>query len=474
MPRCARASSITISATATGDRTATSSLPKDAAEQDAVLDRVFQENPDSDNIVTGVVLQASATQVRAVLSNGDQAEVTGDGLKFAQRALGDKAPANQKIREGAIIRLTRDDKGHYAIGQMPQAEAAFVAVRPDDGAILALVGGFDYERNKFNHATQALRQPGSAFKPFIYSAALEKGFTPATIINDAPFFVPADKAGGEAWEPKNYDGKFEGPMRIRVALAHSKNLVTIRILQAIGPQYAQDYIARFGFDPKLHPAYLTMGLGAGAATPMQMATAYSVFANGGYRITPYLIAKIVDSHGEVLSEAKPVVAGKDAERAIDPRNAFIMQTLLRDVITSGTATRALQLKRKDIAGKTGTTNENIDAWFCGFNLTQVGIAWIGYDQPKTLGSNETGSAAALPMWISYMEKALKGVPEEVRDPPSGVVSLHIDPDTGLRDDASKLSDWFMAEFTPRPAQDALAPALMPGSAPARDVRDQLF
>jgi penicillin-binding protein 1A len=449
-------------------------LPKDAAEQDAALDRVFQENPDSDNIVTGVVLQATPSQVRAVLANGDQAEVTGTGLKFAQRALGDKAPANQKIRTGAIIRLARDDKGHFAITQMPLAEAAFVAVRPDDGAILALIGGFDYERNKFNHATQALRQPGSAFKPFIYSAALEKGFTPATIINDAPFFVPAEKAGGEAWEPKNYEGKFEGPMRLRVALAHSKNLVTIRVLQAIGPQYAQDYIARFGFDPKLHPAYLTMGLGAGAATPMQMATAYSVFANGGYRITPYLISKITDSHGDPLSEAKPALAGQDAERAIDPRNAFIMQSLLREVITSGTATRALSLKRKDIAGKTGTTNDDIDAWFCGFNLAQVGIAWIGYDQPRTLGTNETGSVAALPMWIAYMEKALKGIPETLRDPPSGVVSLRINPETGLRDDASNLSDWFMAEFTPRMAQDALAPALAPGSAPARDVRNQLF
>ena len=450
-------------------------LPSDPAQQDQVLDRVFQENPDSDNLVTAVVLKASASQVRAVLANGDQAEVTGAGLKLAQRALGDKAPASQKIRAGAIIRLLRDDKGQYAITQMPQAEAAFVSVRPDDGAILALIGGFDYDRNKFNHVTQALRQPGSAFKPFIYSAALEKGFSPATIINDAPFFVPPEKAGGEAWEPKNYDGKFDGPMRLRVALAKSKNLVTVRVLQAIGPQYAQDYIARFGFDPKLHPAYLTMGLGAGAATPMQMATAYSVFANGGYRITPYLISKITDSHDAALSEANPALAGKDAERAIDPRNAFIMTTLLRDVIAYGTATRALDLKRKDLAGKTGTTNENVDAWFCGFNASQVGIAWIGHDQPKPLGTNETGAVAALPIWIGYMQRALKGVPELTRDPPPGVVSLRINPDTGLRDDSSRVSDWFLAEFTPRPAQDALAPALaLPGAAPARDVRDQLF
>ena len=448
-------------------------LPEDQAEQDALLDRVFQENPDSDNILTAVVLQATPAQVRAVLANGDQAEVTGVGLKFAQRALADKAPANQKLRRGAIIRLLREDK-KYAITQMPQAEAAFVAVRPDDGAIVSLIGGFDFDRNKFNHVTQALRQPGSAFKPFIYSAALEKGFTPATIINDAPFFVPAEKSGGEAWEPKNYDGKFDGPIRLRVALAKSKNLVTVRVLQAIGPQYAQDYITRFGFDPKLHPAYLTMGLGAGSATPMQMATAYSVFANGGYRITPYLIGKITDNRGSPLSEAKPTLARKDAERAIDPRNAFIMTTLLREVVTSGTATRALDLKRKDLAGKTGTTNENIDAWFCGFNAAEVGIAWIGYDQPRSLGTNETGGVAALPIWISYMQRALKGVPEQTLEAPTGVVSLRINPDTGLRDDSSRVSDWFLAEFAPRMAQDALAPAAMPGATPARDVRDQLF
>ena len=448
-------------------------LPEDQSDQDAVLDRVFQDYPDSDNILTAVVLQATPTQVRAVLANGDQAEVTGVGLKFAQRALADKAPANQKLRRGAVIRLLREDK-KYAITQMPQAEAACIAVRPDDGAIVSLIGGFDFDRNKFNHVTQALRQPGSAFKPFIYSAALEKGFTPATIINDAPFFVPAEKSGGEAWEPKNYDGKFDGPMRLRVALAKSKNLVTVRVLQAIGPQYAQDYITRFCFDPKLHPSYLTMGLGAGAATPMQMATAYSVFANGGYRITPYLIGKITDNRGEPLSEAKPTLARKDAERAIDPRNAFIMTTLLHEVITSGTATRALELKRKDLAGKTGTTNENIDAWFCGFNAAQVGIAWIGYDQPRTLGANETGSLAALPIWISYMQRALKGVPEQTYEAPTGVVSMRINPETGLRDDSSRYSDWFLAEFAPRMAQDALAPAAMPGGAPARDVRDQLF
>jgi penicillin-binding protein 1A len=449
-------------------------LADDPAEQEQTLDRVFQENADSDNLLTAVALQASATEVRAILASGDQISVTGDGLKFAARALADKTPANQKIRRGAVIRVSRDEKGHYAITQMPQAEAAFIALKPTDGAIISLVGGFDYDRNKFNHVMQALRQPGSAFKPFIYSAALEKGFTPATVVNDAPFFVPADKAGGEDWEPKNYDGKFEGPMRLRVALAKSKNLVTVRVLQAIGPQYAQDYITKFGFDPKLHPAYLTMGLGAGAATPIQMAGAYSVFANGGYRISPWLIEKITDARDNVLSEAKPPIAGESAERVIDPRNAFVMTTLLHDVVVYGTGARVQELKRKDLAGKTGTTNDNIDAWFCGFNRAEVGIAWIGFDQPRTLGTNETGAVAALPMWISFMQRSLKGVPEELPVPPDGVVQVRINADSGLRDDGGSISDWFFAEYTPRKRDDSLAPAALPGGAPPRDVRDQLF
>jgi penicillin-binding protein 1A len=398
--------------------------------------------------------------------------LAGDGLKFAARHLTDKAPAGQRIRRGAVIRLSRDDKNRWTIAQMPQAEAAFLAISPLDGAILALTGGFDYERNKFNHVTQAQRQPGSAFKPFIYSAALEKGFSPATIVNDAPFFVPGDKAGGEDWEPKNYDGKFEGPMRLRNAVAKSKNLVLVRVLQAIGPQYAQDYITRFGFDPKQHPPYLTMGLGAGSATPLQMAAAYAVFANGGYRISPYLIARVTDAKGNVLSEAQPAVAGENAERAIDPRNAFVMTSMLKDVITSGTATRAQSLGRKDLAGKTGTTNENVDAWFAGFNASIVGVAWIGFDQPKTLGTNETGGVAALPIWISFMQKALKGVPEKPLTPPQGVVAVRVSPDTGLRDDVTGVSEYFYAEYPPAGRAEGLA-APVPGKT-TQDVRDQLF
>jgi len=447
-------------------------LPADPVEADLAVESALADAVDSDNLSPAVVLDASPNEIKAVLASGDVISVTGDGLKFAARNLTDKSPANQRIRRGAVIRLSKDDKGRWGIAQLPLAESAFVAVKPSDGAILALVGGFDHDRNKFNHVTQAFRQPGSSFKPFIYSAALEKGFSPATVINDAPFFVPAAQAGGEDWEPKNYDGKFDGPMRLRNALAKSKNLVTVRVLQAIGTQYAQDYIARFGFDPKLHPPFLTMGLGAGSATPMQMAAAYAIFANGGYRVTPYLIAKVTDSKGNVLSEATPVVAGENAERAIDPRNAFLMTTLLRDVIVFGTGARAMALGRHDLAGKTGTTNENIDAWFCGFNAAQVGVAWIGFDQPKTLGVNETGGVAALPIWMTYMQRALKGVPEKSLQAPEGVISVRINAETGLRDESSNLVEWFYAEFPPRGRDDALAPAS--GGRTGQEVREQLF
>jgi len=446
------------------------SLPDDPAELESVLEKAFQEVTESDGLVPAVVVDASPARVKALLADGETVQITADGLKFVSRSLGDKAAPATRIRPGAMIRLARDDKGVWTVLQMPQAEAAFVSVRPEDGAILSLVGGFDFDRNKFNHVTQAIRQPGSSFKPFIYSAALEKGFTPATVVNDAPFFVPGDKAGGEDWEPKNYDGKFEGPIRVRTALAKSKNLVTVRVLQAIGPRYAQDYVARFGFDPKLHPPFLTMGLGAGGATPLQMVGAFSVFANGGYRISPYLIARVVDGRGNVLSEAKPVIAGADAELAIDPRNAFVMTTLLKDVIRVGTATRARVLNRNDLAGKTGTTNENVDAWFCGYNAALTAVAWIGYDQPKTLGANETGALAALPMWIAYMQKVLKGTPDANVAQPDGVISVRISADTGLRDDASTLSDYFYSEFPPRGRDDSLAPA----GQQAKDIRDQLF
>jgi penicillin-binding protein 1A len=449
------------------------SLPSDPAELDNALDRAFQDIADSDNLDPAIVLAAAPAEVKAIRSDGETVVVTGDGLKFAARALSDKSPAGSRIRPGAVIRLARDDKGRWQITQSPQVESALISARPSDGAIFALVGGFDFDRSKFNHVTQAFRQPGSSFKPFIYSAALEKGFSPATVVNDAPLYFDASETGSEPWEPKNYDGKFEGPMRLRTALMKSKNLVTVRVMRAIGTQYAQDYITRFGFDPKLHPPYLPMALGAGAASPLQMLAAYSVFANGGYRVMPYLIDKVVDSHGTVLSQAQPAVANQDAERVIDPRNAFIMTTMMRDVVRAGTAARAMQLGRQDLAGKTGTTNDNVDAWFCGFNASMVAIAWIGFDQPRTLGTNETGAVAALPIWMSFMGKVLKGVPEQPLVQPDGVLVAHINPETGLRepDDHSGIVEYFYSEFPPKLREDALAPGSVrtPG-----EIRNQLF
>ena len=409
----------------------------------------LQDESESDDIYPALVLDVSARAVKVYRKGGETFEISGDGLKFAQKMIGEKAPANQKLRRGALIRVQKDEKGQWLISQMPQAEAALVSMDPADGAVRALVGGFDFSRNKYNHVTQAMRQPGSSFKPFIYSAALEKGYTPATIINDSPLTFDASQTGSEPWEPKNFDGKFEGPMRLRTALVKSKNLVSVRILQSITPQYAQDYITRFGFEAKNHPPYLTMALGAGNVTPMQMVGGYAVFANGGFRVTPYFISRIEDAKGNVVAQARPDRAGEGAERAIDGRNAFIMTSLLQDVVRSGTATRAMQLGRTDLGGKTGTTNDFVDAWFCGFGTGLVAVSWIGFDNPHTLGHNETGGQAALPMWITYMGRAMKGVEELPKSVPEGVVQVRISPESGLREaDGRGIPEYFYQEFLP--------------------------
>jgi penicillin-binding protein 1A len=441
---------------------------------DEILEEALQDVADNDDLIAAVVTEASAKLVKAYRRGGEVVEINEEGLRFALRMLGDKVNAKQRIRRGAIIRVQKDEKARWHIAQLPAVESALISADPRDGAIRALIGGFDFNRNQYNHVTQALRQPGSSFKPFIYSAALEKGFTAATIINDAPLTFSSTQTGSEPWEPKNYDGKFEGPMRLRTALVKSKNLVSVRILQAISPQYAQDYITRFGFDPKLHPPYLTMALGAGNATPLQMAQAYSVFANGGYRVAPYFIERIEDNRGNVLLQAKPQRAGDDAERVIDPRNAFIMHSIMRDVVRMGTAARAMRLGRGDLAGKTGTTNDFIDAWFCGFNPTLVAVAWIGFDQPQTLGRNETGGAAALPIWMGYMGSVLKGVAEQPFTPPPGVLALRVSPETGMRisDGEGGVVDYFYQEFVPPEGGAASAPT--GGERPAEEVRNQLF
>ena len=459
-----------------GYRGAESYVELGAQPTEEDFEDALQDESESDDIAPALVLDASPRAVKVYRKGGETLEISGDGLKFAQKMLGDKAPANQRLRRGAIIRIQKDDKSHWLVTQLPQVEAALVSVTPADGAIRALVGSFDFARNKYNHVTQALRQPGSSFKPFIYSAALEKGFTPATIINDAPLVFDASQTGSEPWEPHNFDGKFEGPMRMRTALVKSKNLVSVRILQAITPQYAQDYITRFGFDAKYHPPYLTMALGAGNVTPLQMVGGYSVFANGGFRVTPHFIVRIEDLKGNVITQAKPVQAGETAERAIDARNAFIMSNMLQDVVKMGTATRAMQLGRTDLAGKTGTTNEFVDAWFCGFGSGLVAVAWIGFDNPHTLGHNETGAQAALPMWISYMGKVLKGVEETPRTVPEGVVQARISPESGLRDPDGRIAEYFYQEFLPAEREGETAPVGAPAGAPKppEEVKSQLF
>ena len=414
------------------------------SEQDEALDELLLDFQDSEDMHPAIVLHADAKQIRAYRRGGDIVVIGGEGLKFAAKMIDDKTPINKRIRRGAIIRIQQDEKDNWRITQMPEAESAFLSADPQTGAIRALVGGFDFNRNKYNHVTQAWRQPGSSFKPFIYSGALEKGFGPSTIVHDDPISFPASVTGSQAWEPKNYDGKYEGAMRLRTALAKSKNMVSIRILQASGVHFIQDYITRFGFEAEKHPPYLTMALGAGSVTPWQMVAAYSVFANGGYRVQPYIVREIRDEKNNVLASSQPVSAGDESLLVIDPRNAFIMDSMLRDVTIYGTAARAsATLKRHDLAGKTGTTNEQVDAWFCGYQRTVVGCAWIGFDQPKSLGGKETGGSAALPAWIGYMSKVLKDVPESFMPQPDGLAAVE-----GMSSGKGPVKELFYKENVP--------------------------
>jgi penicillin-binding protein 1A len=396
-------------------------LPSDAAALDARIAEALADHPDNDDLRAAVVTEASPRKVVAVLSDGESITVSGDGLRPVASGLADKAPAQKKLRRGAVVRAVQNAKGQWSLTQVPEVEGAFVALEPSSGAIRALVGGFDYRKSKFNHVTQAWRQPGSSFKPFIYSAALERGFTPLTVVNDAPLFFDAVTTGSQPWEPKNYDGTFDGPMTLKRGLAKSKNMVSIRVLQSIGPPFAQEWIARFGFEPERHPAYLTMALGAGSVTPLQMASAFGVFANGGYLVAPRLIDRVTDHKGRVLQDS-PRKAPDESMRTLDARNAFVMTDLLREVTRSGTAARAQgALKRNDIYGKTGTTNDSMDAWFAGWQSNLVAVVWIGYDTPRKLGDRETGGGLSLPVWIEYMNYALKGVPTQEPRPPQGLV-----------------------------------------------------
>ncbi|HEX8784687.1 MAG TPA: penicillin-binding protein 1A, partial [Telluria sp.] len=384
-------------------------LPDDAQEREDTIQEALGKRPASDGLIPAVVLSASPKAVRVETLDGDTVDVNGAGLKFAQAALSPNAKAALRITPGAIIRVAHDgkdeDKG-WSITQVPQVAAAFVAMDADTGAYHALVGGFDYNIQKFNHVTQAWRQPGSGIKPFIYSAAIDKGYSPGTKILDAPLDLPGENAGA-TWSPQNDDGKWDGVITVRTALAQSKNVASVRLLRAITVPYAHQYLGKFGFDLDRQPKNYTLALGTGQVTAQQMASAYAVFANGGYRVQPYLISKIEDADGKVLQQAKVPTAHADDQRVLDPRNVFITDSMLRDVVRYGTGAAATKaLGRNDIAGKTGTTSDAMDGWFSGYGGGVVAVAWMGFDDPRSLGGKEFGATVSLPIWIDYMRVAL--------------------------------------------------------------------
>jgi len=438
-------------------------------EIDDKIESAFTEYPSSDDIITAVALEVTPKMVKAINSNGEEITITGSGLTFAASALNATTPARRKIVRGSVIRVIHEDK-NWSITQLPEVQSAFVATDTGTGAIRALVGGFDFRQNEFNHVTQAWRQPGSTFKPFIYSAALEKGLSPGTLINDKPLSFASDQTGGMPWEPKNAEDEYDGPITMREALAKSKNMVSIQILQTIGIGYAQEYAMKFGFDSDKNPPYLPLALGSGAVTPWQMAGAYAVFANGGYKITPYLISKITDSNGKILHQTTVEAPGNEANRIISARNAYVMDSLLKTVVRSGTASHAMVLNRMDLAGKTGTTNNSFDAWFAGYQPKIVGVAWMGFDQPKNLGNHEFGGGLALPIWIGFMQTALRHLPEEERAIPSGLqqrdndIAFEDNPDVaavrtiGMDDPSSAV--------TPAPSGANIPTGVTPTTAPA--------
>ncbi|PHV11982.1 penicillin-binding protein 1A [Chitinimonas sp. BJB300] len=432
------------------------------------LDEKLSEFTLIPGLLPAVVTRVTNNGIDVYLPSRGTLNIATKGLQFASRALSNKLAPTQRIRVGAVVRL-QQVKEEWQVVQLPEVEVGVVAMDPNNGAIRALVGGFDFNRNKFNHVTQAWRQPGSTFKPFIYSAGIERGFTPATQINDAPLIIDPASIGGQRWEPKNFDGKFLGMMTLRDALTKSKNLVSIRILQSITPDYAQAYIGKFGFEAKNHPAYLTMALGAGMVTPLQMAEAYSVFANTGYRVPSYFIDHVSDAKGQVLARTQPVHAGENAERTLDARNAFIMTSIMKDVTRFGTAAKASVLNRNDLAGKTGTTNDTHDAWFAGYTADLVAVSWIGFDQPRSLGGTETGGQAALPIWIEYIGQVLQGVPERAIPMPDGVITIPTETSRGVRD------EYFYAEFPQTNPELGLDNAGTGSTDPIEDeVRDMLF
>lgn len=428
-------------------------LPKDVGDLEKLLAVEFESGilAPIGNLDAAVVMDSGSKDLSIRLSMGRQGKIDRQGMSIAKNW-----SRSNRFAAGDVIRVKLDGKGAWRLAQLPQAEAAFVAIDPNSGEIMALTGGFDFQKSRFNRVTQANRQPGSSLKPFIYSAALERGLTPATLLEDEPILMPDPaKPEEDAWEPGNYGLGFSGLTRMRSALARSLNMVSIRILKIIGPEYARDHLAKFGIDPSGHPPYLTMALGAGASTPLELARGYAVFANGGFRIDPYLIARVYDGSGALVYESNPRKARAGAPRAIGEGNAFLIANMLRDVVRSGTAAQAKSLGRDDIAGKTGTTNDHKDAWFAGFSPDVAAVAWIGFDQPKPLGDDETGGSAALPIWMSFMASETverqKRKWDEAFPKPEGVILAKVSKETGkpISDEAEGgIWEYFLEEFPP--------------------------
>jgi len=445
-------------------------LPDDPEEREDAISDALGKRPSSDGLIPAVVLSVTPKTLRVETENGDTVDLSGAAVRFAQAGLNPNAKESLRLSPGAIIRVSKESgKGRWTVTQVPQVAAAFVSIDADTGAYHALVGGFDYNFQKFNHVTQAWRQPGSGMKPFIYSSALEKGYSPGTRILDAPLDLPGEDAG-KTWSPQNDDFKWDGPITLRRALAESKNVPSVRLLRSVSIPFAHEFLGKFGFDLARQPKNFTLALGTGAVTPLQMAGAYAVFANGGYQVQPYLIAKIEDADGKVIQQTVPPAGHTEEQRVLDARNAFVTDSMLRDVARYGTGAAATKaLNRNDIAGKTGTTSDAVDGWFSGYGGNVVAVAWMGYDDPRSLGGREFGATLALPIWIDYMKVALAKRPQSERTEPEGLVREN--------------DDWVYAEYaeTPalggidldqQPAQDPNAPPADPNAPPGQPQAPQ--
>lgn len=415
------------------------------------------------NLEPAAVVEMTDQTMTVLRANGDLTIIPWTGLSWARKQLNadylGPMPRNteQIVKLGDLVRIMRLQNGSYSLVQMPKAEGALVALDPKNGAILGMTGGFSYQTSKFNRGTSALQQPGSSFKPFVYSAAMDKGYTLATVINDAPLVIenPFDHS---LWRPQNDTHKFYGPTRLRTAIIESRNVVSIRLLNMIGLSYALNYVQRFGFAPSQLPPGLSLALGTAQVTPLQMATAYAVFANGGMKVVPFIIDSITNSHDDLIYQARPLQACEEggcppnvvpAPRVISPQNAFLMTSAMHDVIQKGTAVAAKNLGRADLAGKTGTTQNQMNAWFAGYNPNIVAIVWMGFDQPQSL--HEYANKSALPMWILFMQRVLNGVPVHPLPEPTGIVSARINPYTGNRAsaiDPNAIYEFFMLPYVP--------------------------